>query len=207
MADKTAGNPSTSEPNEPPSAEKTGVIPWTHPDYEALMVDRPPPQGIHYTTWAYAACLTDVHTHIQVSREVNVSRACKATGWPRHTYYHALKDPEAAELSKAQMLGVQSAAALMIQARWVDVVDNMLEIASTQEGVAAVRAAAFVRDLTNDFDAIVEEVIAAKDQSRGEKSPAALMLEQFPPRSKVTRTVTETVQVEPEDAIDVTPQD
>ena len=201
-------DPSAPPPQKADAPEKTTDLAPYHPAYAALMVDRGAPEGIHHTTWAYACCIVDVHQWIADNQRNNVQLGCEETGWPRHVYYSALRDPEAAQLAKGALLTIRTAGALMVEGRWVQVVSNMLDIASTQSGVAAVRAASWLKDLLRDQADELEELIeAGKDGKRGEESAAAMMLAQFPPsgRFKRTKTVTETVEVEPDAAIDVTP--
>lgn len=199
-------------PSAPPALEidpgwKPTDVAMLDPRYVAILADRPPPPGIHATTWVYAQCLFDVHSWGVEHHTVNVFRACEETGWPRGTYYRARQDPQAAELSKGYMMTMQAAGALMIQHRLLGVVHNMLDIAESQAGVAAVRAASWVREYLKDHEDVLDDLIEeGKDEKRGEKSAAALMMEQFPgARKLVEKTVTTKETTIEDEAIDVTP--
>lgn len=177
---------------------------WELPgDVRARLAADPPPRGFDPKIWAFSRCMLDVYGWLIENGSINIKQACEETGWPRWVYYRAKRDPYVAELALGEIIGIQSAAAAMVERQLLAVVNNMLEIATTEKNVAGVRAATWVREFLSRHKDTLEELVEEQTGRQGEKSAALLAMEQFPGvggRFRKTETTTRqtTIEVEPD---------
>ena len=150
-------------------------------------------------TWVKVACVLAVQEYLMENGTPNLSRACRETGWMRWTYERATRDPAVIDYVTKHTFEILDLGARTIEARWLDIVNAQVEIATNRElGQAATRAASWLGEQLKVHDERSKAIVHELEQEEG-SSRLQRIAERFGAELRERTTVTRSVKLQPGD--------